>query len=512
MTADADRPRPYRRQVLMNTLSTGVANVWAIVVTLVCLPLLLRGLGESAFGTWVLLQTFSATTGWLSLADAGVGTATTRDVARLTALREESATARTAFTSVMIHLGIGALAAVVLVAAGRSLLPLLFHTPTALRPALRLATTLFAVQVVVELLTKGLSACIEGAQRVDVARGVDVARRTGVAVATAAAAVMTHRLVPVAIASLGASLVGPILAVPLFRRHVGVGFASPTRTDAARLLRYGATVGMLAATGVLHRTMDRVIVGALVGPRAVALVEIATQVQNGAGAILSASSYAAISSSSWLDARGDRHKIRELLTVGTKYSLLATAPLAVTVMVLAHPLVVVWVGRTYLPAAELTVLALVYILLAAPLQVGSNLLQGVGRAGDVLRAAAAGVVVNLVASVALVLAFGVAGTFVGTIIGSLVVLPPLARAFLRAAEEDPGDFAREALLPVLAPVVAAAAGAACVLFALPSRGIVTLALGGGVAMLAAGASAWRFGLAPQEIAGLWVVGGRRPRR
>ena len=37
--------------------------------------------------------------------------------------------------------------------------------------------------------------------------------------------------------------------------------------------------------------MDRLVVGVVIGPTAVALVEIANQVQNGVGAALSASSY-----------------------------------------------------------------------------------------------------------------------------------------------------------------------------------------------------------------------------
>src|SRR3954467_10992070 len=78
--------RPFRRRVLLNTASTGVANIWAMVVALATLPLLLHGLGAQAFGLWVLLQTFSAVTGWLSLVDLGVGTATARAVAERAAL------------------------------------------------------------------------------------------------------------------------------------------------------------------------------------------------------------------------------------------------------------------------------------------------------------------------------------------------------------------------------------------------------------------------------------------
>src|SRR5690606_24619239 len=69
----------------------------------------------------------------------------------------------------------------------------------------------------------------------------------------------------------------------------------------------------------------------------------------------------------------------------------------------------------------------VFVLVAAPLQAGSNLLQGAGRARDVLRAATVSVVVNLVASIALANTIGLVGVFLGTILGGVVMIPLLIR-------------------------------------------------------------------------------------
>ncbi|MFN8018490.1 MAG: hypothetical protein U0P45_10240 [Acidimicrobiales bacterium] len=81
-------PGRYRRQLLRNTAATALANGWTILLTLVALPLMLRGLGTAAFGVWALLQTFSAVTGWLSLADLGMGVAATRGVADRAAVED----------------------------------------------------------------------------------------------------------------------------------------------------------------------------------------------------------------------------------------------------------------------------------------------------------------------------------------------------------------------------------------------------------------------------------------
>ena len=111
------------------------------------------------------------------------------------------------------------------------------------------------------------------------------------------------------------------------------------------------------ASAVLHGTMDRLVVGAVIGPAGVALVEIAAQVQSGASAVLSSSSYVALSASPWVAARSEAGRLREMLVRGTKYAMLATLPVVVGGALLARPLVAVWVGPRYSAAAGLIALA-----------------------------------------------------------------------------------------------------------------------------------------------------------
>jgi O-antigen/teichoic acid export membrane protein len=228
--------------------------------------------------------------------------------------------------------------------------------------------------------------------------------------------------------------------------------------------------------------MDRLIVGAVLGPSAVALVEIATQIQNGADAVLSASSYVVIPSASWLRARGDAGTLRELLETGTKYSLLATLPVVALSAVLSGPLIKLWVGAQYhQDAPGLAVVALLYIAMTAPLQVGSNLLIGTGKAGAVLRAAAIAVVVNLVASLILVHHIGVVGVFVGTLIGTAFLIPPLGRSMLREVDASAGEFIRRAVLPTIFPVLALLAATG--VFVVANLGDIVTVVAGGLAGL-----------------------------
>ena len=247
--------------------------------------------------------------------------------------------------------------------------------------------------------------------------------------------------------------------------------------------------------------MDRLIVGAILGPAPVAFVEIATQIQNGADAVLSASSYAVIPSASWLRAREDGHTLRELLLTGTKYSLLVTVPFVDGPAMLAGPLVRLWVGPAYAAAAGLAVVGLVYIAMTAPIQVGSNLLVGTGRAGAVLRAVVVAVTVNLVTSIVLVHLVGTVGAFLGTLVGTVFLVIPVRRAALGEVGSTRAEFVGVSVRPALAPgaALAVVAGAA-VLAPLPD--LTTLVVGGALGALAYAAVAWRWSFSQAELAGL----------
>ena len=470
--------------MLLNTAATGAGNAWAMVVAAVSLPLLLRGLGPTVFGLWVLVQTFSAITGWFSLADIGLGIATTRAVADRAAQNDERGLARVVSSALCIYVVLGIVSALLLGSVGAAVLPSVFGAPARLRPELEAAVLLFACQALLDLLTAATMACLEGLQRLDLSRATDAIRRTTVAVVTTVVALQVGGLRAVAAASLAASAVGTITGAVLLYRHLGVRLTAPDRLEGRGLIAYGRSVGLLNATGVLHRTMDRFIVGAVFGPAAVALIEIAIQVQNAASAILAASSYAVIPSAAWLRARGEAGTLRELVERGTKYSLLVTMPLVMGGIVLATPLVHVWVGTRYDAAAGLIAVALLSIGVAAPLQVGSNALQGLGEAGLVLRPAAIAVVVNLASSVILVHVVGVAGVLQGTLVGAAVLTPALARNVLRESGIPAGEFVRRALAPVVLPTLA---------LAFAAGGIVALPLGSRATLFAgalAGAAAY----------------------
>jgi len=446
-----------------------------MVVTLVSLPVMLHGLGAVGFGVWALLETFSAGRGWLSIADLGVGTATTAEVSRRHSLEDRAGASRVMVGSLILLAVIGALCGATVAGIGPMVFPGLFHVPEALRSQLVIATVALGIRVPFEMVSEGLFASLEGLQRIDLARIADACQRTLVIGTAAGAAVITSNLGIVGECSLASTVLGAGLAVALLSSHQSLRIL-PAWGDTLRLLSYGWVVGGTRIFSVVHRNMDRIIVGIVLGPAAVSLVEIATQVQNGADAVLAATSAPVVPLAARLDVRHSPEHLRELLYRGTKYAVLATAPLIIGAALLAGPLVNLWVSPRYSSASVLIPLAMLYLLMVAPLQVGSLLLTGVGRARDVLGPFALATVVNLGSSVVLVRVMGVPGVFVGTLVGTTCLVVPLMRSVLDEVGVSWREFTASSLVPALVPSLLLVATLVAVL-AVRMGSISTLVIG-----------------------------------
>jgi O-antigen/teichoic acid export membrane protein len=498
MTVDptATRPGAFRRRLLHNTAATAAANGWTMVLAVASVPFLLRGLGIEAFGVWALLQTFSAVTGWLSLADLGVGLAATRHIADHASRQDTDARDAGIGTALLLCSAIGAFFAVLVLALGPGTFLAAFNVPDALRDATRIAVMVFAGQVLFELIAGGAGACLDGIQRVDLSRLADAGRRTLVVGAAATTAVLGGGLQGVAIAATSSTAVGAAFALLLLRNRVHHVAPRWNRSVARELMQYGRSVLSLNVTGVLHRTMDRLVVGVMLGPTAVALVEIATQIQNGVAAVLGAASYTVASGAAWIHGLGARERLHDLVVRASKYACIVTLPLCALVSTLAAPIIATWLGTGYGEAADLVRLALLYLAVQAPLAAGTNVLVGTGHAGRIVRPAVAAVITNLIASVVLVHQFGVAGSFVATIVSSLVLAPLLIRLLATDLGVKPRDLFRGSVVPALPPAAGAAIGGLVVLTPWPPA--VQLAIGLLVGFAIAGLLVTRVSLHGEE--------------
>ena len=491
--------RELARRTIHNGAVTVAGNLWAAVIGVLTLPLTLRGLGTEQFGLWVLIVSMSATNGWLSLADLGARTATVRAIAAPLAVgdRREAGHQLGAASSMIV--GIALLVGLVVATLGRVALPQLFNAPAALTPAVRAALVWFALQAGVELASTVLHAAIEATQRVDRSRALHALRVTCVGVAVAFVATTTGSIVAVARAAAIASVVVSIVTLVVAWRTLPFRLRRGGRRRIVDLVTYGMSVGAINITGVLHRTMDRLVIGVTYGPRQVVFVEIATQITNGAQTLLGVA-HSLTSAAPHLHARTDGDGLRALFVRGTRLTILASIPSLAIAAILAGPIIEVWMGATFRDAAGLTAVAVLGTALAVPAQAASLILQATGHARAVLRPAAVAVIANLGMSVLFARWFGVVGVFVATALTAAGLLWSLVRPALAVTGVDASDFLRRGVAPTAVPAIGAVLGAGLgIPFSEPVLALGIGALGAGLLWAVA---TWRWGLTATDRATL----------
>lgn len=498
--------RPYLRRVLVGTAAATAGNLWTIVLGVVTLPALLHGLGTSDFGVFALLQVWNGTTGYLSIASVGAGVAGLRVVAAHGAAGDDAGTARAFGSLLVVGAGIGVAGGLAFAVAG----PALFDALLGSRPE-SFATTArwFGASLFAEQVALSIQYATEGLQQVALSRLADAIRRTLTLGAATVTALVSGRLEAAvaagAIAALAwAAVVALVVATSAGGRRRP---ARPQRADVTHLLRSASEVAGLTGVGVVHRSMDRLLAAGLFGPASVGLVEIATQVQNAASAVLSSSSYVATASAPWLEASEATSQQRALLVRGTRLVMLATVPTVLGLALLAGPLLGVWLGEPGRGADSLVPIAVLYIGLAAPLQVASNMLLGTGRVRAIIRAALPSLVLNLVASVVLCRLIGLPGLFWGTVVGTAALAPLLFRAIQAMVPVPLGEFLRLTVVPVLVPSAALTAVLVAVVAA-PLPEAATLVLGSLLGGAAYAAAALKSPAARRELAVLLGTLGR----
>jgi O-antigen/teichoic acid export membrane protein len=443
-------------RLLRNTLVNGVANASSAIVTAVLTPFLLHRLGASEYGIWVLALSLTFSSGYLALADLGLGEAAVKFIAEARAAGATNVVNEIASTTVAVFAGIGLVVGGA-IASAAPLVVRVFDVDGPLSSAAQVAFLLMGLEVVLELPASALRAVVEGAQRYLPLRSMDVAGRALWGVLVVIAVNRGHGVVSLAVLTLLISALRlAASAVTAHRIQPGLRLRprSVTRAALRRTIGYGGFVGGLKLLTVIYAQMDRVIIGVVVSVAAVARYEVAFRVQSLAVLVLTMSSSAVLPATAYNAARGDVDKQRELYLRGSKYAVALCLSVTVAALLHTRPLITAWVGAEYTGVTTATRLFLIFPLVSCINQVGVAMLIGLGYAPRVLVLQAIGVGTNLVISVTLAPSLGISGVVIGTTVGGLVVWGPYVRLLLRTFDVSRAEWWRRLIAPNLPGLVA----------------------------------------------------------
>lgn len=511
---DPSPPSPAhgKRRIALNTAANALSQAASVLVAIVFLPLLVKAFGLAGYGLFMLSVTVA---GYTYLLDLGIGVQVVRMVAERLERDAGDGVGTVVASALVLFAGAGALAAALMLAVG-VLAGALFRVSPQEAALLRTLLWMGAAYQLVYWPASTARHALGGYQRYDLLAVLSLST-TGLYAASIVAVLVLGRG-PVALTLLNivsgtvVSAAGAVMLWRLMRRAAG-RFA-PSRETMRSMVRSGLPVFLVQVAHTVNRQhTDRLVLGVLVGPAAVAVYEIAAKV----GALVGQAGDLVVSAilpvASRLSAGGADDRIRALFLRGAKYTSILVAPLTVVLLFFAGPFIGAWFGPGFEAAVPLAVVLLAAQLFVPLYLVGDSILIGMDRFARWTPWALGLAILNLVLSVGFVLRFGLIGVALGTLVSYLLEFPVYGRMLTRETGVTGVAWLKASMLrtyPLLAlPAVVCAAWAATPL----TSSVWGLAAGGALAMGAYWLASWRVSLSGQERSqALAFVRGLVPRR
>jgi O-antigen/teichoic acid export membrane protein len=366
------------RLLARNTIWNLIGSGAPLIVAVVCIPILIRGLGNDRFGVLALAW---ALIGYASLFDVGLGRALTQLVAKKLGAGEEHEVPALVWTSILLMFALGVVGAAVIVAVSPWLVHDVLKIPEALQPESLRAFYLLGLSVPVVITSAGLRGLLEAHQKFMLVNALRIPLGVFTFVGPLLVLPFSQSLAPV-VGVLVASRVAICFAffwacfrvVPELRRRVA--WHGPS---AGPLLRFGGWTTVTNIVGPLMLYMDRFVIGALLSAAAVAYYATPYEVVTKLFVISGAISGVMFPAFSLMGAM-DRHRSSVLYRRVMGYMFVVLLPVTAILLLGARAGLSLWLGadfaaHSYRVAQLLLVGTSVMAMEALPFV----LIQGLGR-------------------------------------------------------------------------------------------------------------------------------------
>jgi O-antigen/teichoic acid export membrane protein len=244
---------------------------------------------------------------------------------------------------------------------------------------------------------------------------------------------------------LGCAVVARVTRLPYrFRR------GAIDRHAAREVVGVAGYLSLTEAAAAAIYAVNRAILGLFRSAATVGLIEGPIRAHNLVRSLNGAVIVTALPTASRYRAEDDERRLAELLLRGARYTLALVVPLTVTGMLLAAPVLDVWLGDRFRTASGAMAILMSHWLVNGCSGLLIAVLAGVGRARDVARYAVAVAVLDVVLAVALTPLLGLEGVAIATSLPYIALFPVLLRWALVRVPVDLGSLLREAFLPAYA--------------------------------------------------------------
>jgi O-antigen/teichoic acid export membrane protein len=418
------------RGIYLNYLYLFVGLILSFLLT----PIILRYLGQTAYGLWVV---FGSVVGYFGLLDFGINTATIKYTAEYRARNEQENVNKYISTILVVFIFIGVF--IIVVCFGLTpFIPSLFNIPKDLIPLGQIAFLIMGLNVALGLLGATFGNMIYGYQRVDVWKIFGIIQ----AIANASFAIIFLRLgfglIGVVVASLSSVLILIILYL-LFIHYSNYAIVIHPKLANVNMLKkiapYSIRSFVLSLTSQVLYYTDNIVIGIFLGASLVTIYSIAYKLCFFATYMFSIITQTIFPTFTRLYTIEDIDGLESLYLKTVKISVVIMVPIGLFLGFFGRSFINLWVGEENFVGINVLLVLISMDFLHSFGTPAGLLLQAVGKNKAFMFSEMLNSSLNLLLSIILVKRIGLVGVALGTLIASACtsswIVPLLACKYTR---------------------------------------------------------------------------------
>jgi O-antigen/teichoic acid export membrane protein len=357
-------------------------------------------------------------------------------------------------TALWLHCFLGAVA-LLLTLLICPLLPSLFNVPSSESGTITAVGFFMGAQLAISIAGSTPSAVLSGLQRYDLKNAISVIWTVFSAAATVAVLLAGGGVVEIAAVTTLIALImhaAYILCLNRVAPHLRFTFRGARRELVRRILSFSTSMLVIDISTSLQTKSDEIVIGAFLPVSFVSPYSLARRLSSIPQMIADRFLWGFVPVTSQLQAQGEAARLRALYLSGTRITLALCLPFAAVVIILAGPLLTLWLGERYAEYAPITVVLTIASVLEVSCWPGGTILLGLGRHHGLAAIAACAAIANLTLSILLVRPYGLFGVAIGTLLPAAIVTFGWKLSFcMRILRVSPREMLTQGLLPVLWP-------------------------------------------------------------
>lgn len=399
--------------MINRTIDNAAFNVFGFIVpsalSLIALPYIVSKLGVEAYGIYALV---ASVVGYLSFIDLGLNSASVKYIAESSAARDYEKVNRVVGSTLSVYFFIGCLGLVGVWSLTDWLVFNVFKvSPTLVEPA-RIAFWLGSVSLMTNIGAGTFSAILEGLQRYDVSNWISVVFTTLDTLLKVGVLFLGGSLVAVMVVTLITSALTIPVYIAVAKRLLPSLRIRPYWDPSflKELVDFGGMVLIQRIASRLLFRLDRVLVGAILGPAAVTYYVVPANVLSRVHSVISRLTAVLFPLTSSLNTNERQSQLYKLYVRATGYITVLAAALYLPLFLFSFPILKFWMGEDFANhgAPILALLSISYFLLSFN-TIPNNFLLGLNKPGIVAASAVAGALIQLGVALLLLPRLGVVG-------------------------------------------------------------------------------------------------------